>query len=234
MRFACMRLWICFFCSAVFCIGSSRDVVAQQNVQANLFDFHSGFWINLHHFLYRQAQLSELQKEPDNLALSKADSDELRQLSPAECRVWNEAVSYYSRSLVKNDLVFDDELIQTKNQLEDAEASSDLANAKMSADLKAVLLKAAPIYRKHWWERHNAENQEWIAHLEPLVERYGSILNARMSSIYDEPWPQHPVRVDAVAYANWAGAYTTPVPTRPTISTTDPTQYKGRPLWSRV
>jgi hypothetical protein len=30
------------------------------------------------------------------------------------------------------------------------------------------------------------------------------------------------VRVDAVAYANWAGAYTTIEPTRPTLSTTDP------------
>jgi fructose/tagatose bisphosphate aldolase len=27
------------------------------------------------------------------------------------------------------------------------------------------------------------------------------------------------IRVDAVAYANWAGAYTTLYPTRPTIST---------------
>ena len=222
MRFVCVKLRFCIFCFAVFCIGSSRDIVAQRTVEANLFDFHSGFWINLHHFLYREAQLSEPQKGSDNLALSKADSDELQQLSVAERKAWNEAVSYYGGSLVKRDLLFDDDLSHIKDQLEDAEASPNLANTEISEDLKAVLLKAAPIYRKHWWERHNAENQEWIAHVEPLVQRYGSVLSAKVSSIYDEPWPQYPVRVDAVAYANWAGAYTTTKPTRPTISTTDP------------
>jgi len=219
-----MRARICVFCFVVLCVGgmgSSRDLVALQRAQPNLFDFHNGFWVNLHHFLYREAQLSEPQRSTDDLALSKADSDELEHLSPAERSAWNQAVSYYGRSLAKHDLIFDDDLIQIKNQLEEAESSSDLANTKISADLKAVILKAAPIYRKYWWERHNAENKEWIANLEPLVKRYGSILSARMSRIYDEPWP-HPVRVDAVAYANWAGAYTTPAPTRPTISSTDP------------
>lgn len=55
-----------------------------------------------------------------------------------------------------------------------------------------------------------------------LVSQYGATLSTRLESIYAEPWPQYPVRVDAVTYANWAGAYTTLHPTRPTISTTDP------------
>lgn len=219
MRAACLMVQICVLCSAIR-TGSSHDVVGQQNAQANLFDFHSGFWINLHHFLYREGQLSELEKRSDNLDLGKADSDELERLSSAERGVWHEAVSYYGRFLVKHDLTFDDELIRTKNRLEDAEGSSDLANVTISADLKAVLLKAAPLYRKHWWKRHSAENQGWIAYLEPLVERYGPILSARMTKIYEQPWPQFPVRVDAVTYAN--GAYTTLEPTRLTISTTDP------------
>ena len=124
-------------------------MAAQQKAQADLFEFHSGFWINLHHFLYREAQLAEPQKGSDNLALSKADSDELQQLSVAEREAWNEAVSYYGGSLVKRNLLFDDDLSHIKDQLEDAEASPDLANTEISADLKAVLLKAAPIYREH-------------------------------------------------------------------------------------
>jgi hypothetical protein len=47
------------------------------------------------------------------------------------------------------------------------------------------------------------------------------MLSSKMITIYGEPWPQYPVRVDAVAYANWAGAYTSIEPTRVTISTTD-------------
>jgi hypothetical protein len=222
MRLAFIELRLCVLCFAVLCLGCSPDIVAQQSVPANLFEFHSGFWINLHHFLYRRAQLSEPQNGPHNLALTKVDTDELQQLSAGERNTWNDALSYYSHFVVNRDLLFDDELIQTKDQLEDAELSSDLANTKIPGSLKAALLKAAPIYRKYWWVQHNAQNREWIAHLEPLVKRYGSTLSTEMTRIYDEPWPQYPVRVDAVAYANWAGAYTTVEPTRPTISTTDP------------
>lgn len=222
MRFAGAKVLLCAFCFTMLCSGSSRGAAAEQNAKVDLFEFHSGFWNNLHHFLYRQALLSEPQKGPHNLSLTKADSDELQQLSAGERDTWNEAISYYSNFVVKRDLLFDDDLIQTKDQLENAETSSDLENVKIPAKLKAVLIKAAPVYRRHWWARHNTENQEWITHLEPLLKRYGATLSAQMKRIYDEPWPQYPVRVDAVAYANWAGAYTTIGPTRPTISTSDP------------
>lgn len=222
MRLASMKHWLFTLCLSGFCLVNPCSIAAQGNVQSQLFEFHSGFWVNLHHFLYRQAQLTQSQKGPHSLALSKADSDEWQQLSPAEHMAWDAAVSFYSRSLVKRDLLFDDDLAETKNQLEDAETSTDLANAQIPADLKAVLLKAAPVYRKHWWPRHDAQNKAWIAHLEPLIQRYGSSLSTKLMQIYDEPWPQYPVRIDAVAYSNWAGAYTTLGPTRPTISTTDP------------
>jgi hypothetical protein len=221
MRLPCINLRLRILCLAVLCFGYSQENVAQQSEQAKLFDFHIGFWINLHHFLYRQAQLSEPQSGPHNLALTKADTDELQQLSPPERVIWNDALTYYTLFVVKRDLLFDDDLIRTKDQLEDAEPSSDLANVTISLQLKAVLLKAAPVYRKHWWAQHDAENQKWISHLEPLIKRYGSTLSGQMVIIYEEPWPRYPVRVDTVAYANWAGAYTTVEPTRPTISTTD-------------
>lgn len=203
---------VCVLCLAVCCSANASTS------PANLFDFHSGFWINLHHFLYRQAQP---QKGPRSLVLFGADTDELQHLSPAERESWNAAVAYYAGSIAKRDLLFDDGLITIKDKLEDEEASLDLANVQIATELKAVLLSAAPIYRKHWWPRHDAENRAWIAQLEPLVKQYGPTLSTKMVSVYGQPWPQYPVRVDAVAYANWAGAYTTVHPTRPTISTTD-------------
>jgi hypothetical protein len=59
--------------------------------------------------------------------------------------------------------------------------------------------------------------------VQALVGQYGSSICDSLVRVYEVPWPEHPVRVDAVAYANWAGAYTTLDPTRPTVSTTDPT-----------
>jgi hypothetical protein len=146
----------------------------------------------------------------------------LRRLTPEERASWTTAVSYYQDSLLKRDLLFDGELIAVKDQLEDAETSSDLAETKIPAAMKAELLTAADIYRRHWWPRHDAQNRSWIAQLKPLSDRFGGAISMKMVAAYSQPWPEYPVRVDAVAYANWAGAYTTLHPTRPTISTTDP------------
>lgn len=109
-----------------------------------------------------------------------------------------------------------------KNQLEDAEASQDLATVGIPEPLRAALLQASPIYRKYWWGTQNAENQAWIATVKPLVEAHGLALQDSLVRIYEAPWPGQPVRVDVTIYAGRFGAYTTIEPTRPTISTTDP------------
>ncbi|MBV9181336.1 MAG: hypothetical protein JO356_08485 [Acidobacteria bacterium] len=124
-------------------------------------------------------------------------------------------------SLAKRDLLFDSGMVDIKNQLEDSEHARDLEEAKLSPELKSVLLRAAPVYRRHWWPRHESLNQEWVRHLQPLLDRYGVDMRQALARIYEVPWPSRPIRVDAVVYANCAGAYTTLFPTRPTISTTD-------------
>ncbi|MGB6828965.1 MAG: hypothetical protein WBE41_13040 [Terracidiphilus sp.] len=207
------------FCVLFACFPGASDATAQAASQTNLFEFHSGFWINLHHFLYQQAHVEVTRKGPRPASLTAADSAALEGLSLQERENWSSAVGYYTRELAKRDLLFDDGLITIKNNLEDAETSPDLAGVLIPPQLKAVLLSAAPIYRKYWWRAHDAANRKWIAELTPLVQRYGSTISARMIAIYSQPWPQYPVRVDSVAYANWAGAYTTLEPTRPTIST---------------
>lgn len=185
------------------------------------FEFHSGFWINLHHFLYSNAVAAAPAQRAGKVSLNNADKDELRQLTPGEKEIWNAAVAHYQHSLIQRDLLFDNGMIDIKNELEDSEASRDLAAVSIPSDLKAVLLKAAPVYRRHFWPRHDSQNREWIAGLEKLIEKYGDGMRNALVKIYEVPWPGDPVRVDTVAYANWAGAYTTVSPTRPTISTTD-------------
>jgi len=226
MRLPKIRYGFYVLCFAICCSTNapvcSAQVASSATTAEHLFDFHSGIWINLHHFLYWQALLSEPQKGPHPLALYKSDGDALEQLSPAERASWDAAVSYYAKSLVKRDLLFDEGMEAMKNNLEDAEESPDLTNVQVPLELKTVLLRAAPIYKKHWWPQHDAANREWITQLRPLVQQYGSTLATEMVRIYGQPWPQYPVRVDAVVYANWAGAYTTLYPTRPTISTADP------------
>lgn len=188
----------------------------------SLFDFHSEFWINLHHFLYRQAILDAPGKGPLPSPLTQSDLAQLQQLSPEERAKWETAVSYYKTSMVDRDLLFDQEMCAIKNTLEDADSSPDLANIQMSAELKQALLTAAPIYKKYWWTEHNTQNQQWVNQVKPLVKEFGPGISEALIRIYDSPWPQYPVRVDVVAYANWTGAYTTLEPTRSTISSTNP------------
>lgn len=199
--------------------GNQPDQSQPDKSKTALFDFHSGFWINLHHFLYRQAVVAGPQKGRQ-LSLNSADVEELKLLSPGEKTSWDSAVAYYKDSLIQRDLLFDEGMRLIKNELEDAEASADLAGTKIPGDLRTLLLKVAPIYRKHWWAKHDGQNRQWIRDLQPLIDKYGDGIAGALARIYEVPWPA-PVRVDAVVYANWAGAYTTAPPTRPTISTTD-------------
>lgn len=215
-----LGLWAALSVGLIVMSWSARAASSGESQQSQaLFDFHSGFWVNLHHFLYAEASA---QKGPHAAIPNEADAQILNSLSPQQLLVWNACVSYYADSMIQHDLLFEQDLRVIKDQLENAEASPDLADAKIPAALQAVLLKAAPIYRMVWWKHHDARNRQWIAQLRPLIGKYGESLKGSLVNIYGAPWPGHPVRVDAVAYANWAGAYTTIEPTRPTISTTDP------------
>ena len=186
-----------------------------------LFDFHTGFWINLHHFLYLEAA-AQKPNGPRAPTVSPADGEIASSLTREEHAAWDATVSYYQQSVIQRDLLFGQGMNAIKNQLEDAEASSDLGNADIPAPLRDVLLKASPIYRKHWWPGHDRENRTWIEKLKPLLDAHGTALHDSLVRIYESPWPGQPVRVDVTVYAGPFAAYTTNDPTRPTLSSTDP------------
>ncbi|HET6268300.1 MAG TPA: hypothetical protein VFG11_11330, partial [Acidobacteriota bacterium] len=58
------------------------------------FEFHSGFWINLHHFLYEQALLQKKNKGAAQTA-STQTAGMPRSLSPEQQQLWQSAVDYY-------------------------------------------------------------------------------------------------------------------------------------------
>lgn len=202
-------------------VGAAQSTVSEEAARP-LFDFHSGFWINLHHFLYLEALSRTPQKGSYPAGLTDDDAVALASLSPQEHSVWNEVVNYYADSVISRDLLFDENMGRIKNQLEDSEDSADLSQSDIPTDLKAALSKAAPSYRKHFWKNHDQENRRWIAELQPLVDKYGEKIKNSLVTIYGEPWPDQPVRVDVTIYGGRFGAYTTNGPTRPTICSRDP------------
>jgi GNAT superfamily N-acetyltransferase len=199
-----------------------------------VFEFHSGFWLNLHHTLYQEARKrtpgarSEKGARSSSLA-AKVLSDPSTPLTDAERRAWDDAVSYYAANLAGKDLLFAGELVQLKEQLGDFEDCIDLSgskqkfcNAGLDPRLTKVLEAAAPVYRARLWPEHDKANRRWVFGVAPLVRSQGIGLSQRLADIYQTQWPRHKIRVDITAYANWAGAYTTVDPLRVTISSTDP------------
>jgi hypothetical protein len=188
----------------------------------NLFVFHSGFWINLHLFLYEQAAVATAGPHgtPHEAELS-TDASMAAGLSEEESKTWSDALIYYRAKMLRHDLATDDELIKIKNRLEDIEGQTSAERSDLDPKLISLLDAAAPVYRTHWWFLHDTSNQRWIQAVIPLVDDHGAELAQQISTAFETPWPDRPLRVDVVAYANYAGSYTTRDPARMTISSID-------------
>jgi len=200
-----------------------------------VFEFHSGFWVNLHHFLYHEARAREAVKD-SRVAATRPAGPVLKQspasqptLTPAEQRIWDQAVAYYVSSYAGKDLLVNIDLILLKNQLGDFEDCNELTGRKKPAcdaglpgNVGIILEAAAPIYRAHWWADHDRANRRWVVRVAPLVREQGVGLSQHLADIYQSKWPKEKIRVEVCAFANSAGAYTTLDPLRVTIASTDP------------
>ena len=192
------------------------------NPQHPLFDFHSGLWINLHHFLYEEAATQAEGSQPvRHEPLAAEDLAIAAELSPDEQQIWSSAIAYYETHFLQRDLLTNDMMRSIKNRLEDSEDAPTLVRSRLDPSLAAVLNRAAPVYRAHWWQAHDRANHLWIAGVSPLIDQHGKALSEKLSVAFGAPWPDRPIRVDVVAYANWAGAYTTLLPSRIAISSLD-------------
>jgi hypothetical protein len=213
--------------------------MAQQSSSAYgplpVFEFHSGFWINLHHMLYYEAKLREA---PTAAALKGNSAPQIKlqtmkdvptALSPAERLAWDGSVDYYVANYANKDLLFNNDLILLKNQLGDFEDCDELSGARkktcdagLPPKLTQVLETAAAVYRAHLWADQDRANRRWVARVAPLIQEQGVGISERLADIYQTKWPKSKIRVDVCAYANSSGAYTTLDPLRVTISSTDP------------
>ncbi|HEV2687516.1 MAG TPA: hypothetical protein VGV35_03150 [Bryobacteraceae bacterium] len=185
---------------ALFAFGSLGSAADRP-----VFEFHSNFWVNLHHFLYEQA-----------IAKTPASSD-----SPE----WRAAVDYYRREMATHDLL-DDTMARINQSLAGLESAQMLKGSALPPELIVTLESAAPVYKAHLWPEHNQGNIAWIETAKPLLTKYAAALSKELAKAYQTEWPTDPIRVDVCEYASWAGAYTNRDPTHVTMSSTDPS-YQG-------
>ncbi|HWQ03141.1 MAG TPA: hypothetical protein VNL38_01555 [Candidatus Nitrosotenuis sp.] len=218
--------------------GSSREQLQRvtpkpaprTTVPLPVFEFHSGFWLNLHHVLYEQARLREqrpIVRADAARKLAPVPSVRAAELTPAEAAGWNAALDYYATNLASRDLQFDGDLVNIKNRLAELENCDDLSGRSapqcvsgLRAEQIAALERAAPVYRARWWKAHDAQNRAWIATVTPLVETSGTPLATQLSLLFHVDWPAR-LRVDMSVYAGPLGGYTNVDPFFVTISSAD-------------
>jgi hypothetical protein len=169
--------------------------------QQTTFDFHSNFWVNLHHYLYEQA----IAKTPES----------------SESADWQHALEAYRRDITPHELLSRD-IAGINSALSIVDNAESLKGSGLDAELAGILERAAPVYSARWWPQHNRANLAWIAAATPLVAKYEAVLKKELSTAYQTPWPSEPIHTDVAEYASWAGAYTMTEPTHITISSKDP------------
>jgi hypothetical protein len=176
-----------------------------------LFAFRSGFWVNLHHFLYVLGRARNGAADSRRAAVVKAPADVegLAARTESERAAWDESIHYYAGGLSTKDAVFDAALVDIARKLAGAPDDADPAALGVPPELASTLKLAAPVYRAVWWPRHARANAARRDDLQAFVDRHGAAAVKRLTTLYQTQWPARPRTIDLVAYANWAGAYST-------------------------
>ena len=187
------------------------------------FEFHSGFWVNLHHFLYVQARarLRTRDSRSDPVAGAPAELRALNRLPAEQRRDFESALDHYRRTVASRDLLFDEEL-RWRTAAIALQESSAVFDAAIGDDLADALRRAAPAYRAAWWTSHDQANRRWVASMDALLAEHEAGLAEWIAKVWSTAWPDKPLRVDVCAYASWSGAYTAVRPSRITVASRNP------------
>lgn len=170
---------------------------SRQRVQ---FAFHSGFLMNLHHFLYNLAT------HPDRLAAFR----QANTLSTQEGDALQQALAFYHADYAERDLLFDQDLAAIKRALSvDDDDRRDPQDLALPPALAAHLRATAPLYAHTAWPAHDAANRAWIRVASALDAHYGAAVQASIEQGLAAAFPRAPVRVDLVVETGTRqGAYT--------------------------
>jgi hypothetical protein len=159
------------------------------------FVFRSGFWLNLHNFLYRGAKERQgINNEvPAAMTVAVEDTVGARALAAPERRAWEDALQVY----ITNQLALgkSDSIVQRLNErLAAARDDGELRDAEIDPAVRQALLTAAPVYRLVWWPVHDRRNREWIASPQSLLAPREACLSgsvARYRALLEREWRPH-------------------------------------------
>ncbi len=176
------------------------------------FAFYVDPWISLHHFSYHLARENAVGVMlRGRVPITPEDR---AAMSPAFVEALNQIYAAYEPYLDTH-LLFDDATRRIGEQLIDGpEAVEDVA-------VREALINLMPHYLDTAWPRHKAASESLRDRLMGQLDIYEGALSQRLADYLESRWPDEPIRVDVVAYANRQGAYTFDPPPRITLGAYD-------------
>ncbi len=195
--------------------GSGRPVL-----ETTRFSMYSDPWINLHHFLYQWAR-ADLGLGTGRTEVPVPERRQLDGLDAGERAAWSAALDFYRAEIAKRDH-FDDGMLELKDGLVGLQGDPRADPPDDIPGVAAALRAAMPVYLARWWPEHDRADRAWIADVGALVDAYEDGYPRYAERSFGGIWPAERIRVDASAYANWQGGYTSVRPTHTVIWSTDP------------
>ena len=138
------------------CIGQKKTSIIGES---HHFEFHSNFWINLHHFLYQQAkgdQVTHLQQDGNSI-LDVGEDSIFQILITDERKILNTSIQYYKDHLIDKTLLFD--LGNMRLWLQNQDIQIPITDTTFTKEYSQILNDFSSVYKSRFWEIHARQNK---------------------------------------------------------------------------
>ncbi len=180
-----------------------RPGLEESGPHTRRFELRSGPRSGLFHFLIDWA-LADAEEWPP-FAPPIVEREAWRSgLSGTEARLWGAATQAFGTARDRS-LLFDNGLLAVRDWAAGAEEREAIPDSDQY--LASALEAALPVYERHWWPAHDARNRSWIEAVEGTLAEIEETMIPRFERAYGGRWPDAPIPVDVVVYANSVGAY---------------------------
>ncbi len=155
------------------------------------FVFFSHIWLNMHHFLYRQAEFAY-----DPKAEYPSDENVYASLNSQEKEALKEALAYYRDNLLKEDLRRSGYMFHFKRWVIQFGAEGDLPDLEEIREHVNLLNKIKHVYLSHFWKKHHAANQAVLNTNLDWIQKHEAQFSKALSDLCKAPWQREKIRVD--------------------------------------
>ncbi|GLQ20226.1 hypothetical protein GCM10007854_11810 [Algimonas porphyrae] len=182
-------------------VATATDKAAGTSLvtKTSRFEIHADPWLSLHHLAFHYARNDSGLRVRGYTPLTHDDLDAFTPDVVAAFEPVAKAYEpYYEMSLLRSAPLRYSSVAIVMGGVDSLEDPA----------LKQALIDVMPVYKTHFWDRHEAAAQRLIDSFSADLHHHGDDMARRLTDYLESDWSSEPMRVDIVPYASWAGAYT--------------------------